>query len=290
MKTQTTSETLNEVSWYYAELQRAYRNWAKQFGGRGEVVQWLKEHGVKGAKKIRNQANFNLLSSDWNRITIPVLYRVAPHSIEEMRQKFVNLFQNQYQADIEKIWYLLFLVHPGRHELWYFEEFKGDTKKGHFQQGYHSRLARFSRSHRLGLKGAKKYLNGKGRVAVRASLLKAYGTVAFRNVHLHPTTIEWQASGTRDLCETIRRLEIGRDALSLQEQNVAIALSRRADFNFDNWINYAQCAINEGPIFSLKAGKQLFDCFGDIVQVLSSERITQNVLRDILEKHHIVEE
>lgn len=286
----TTSETLNEISWYYAELQRAYRNWAKQFKSHGAVVEWLKEHGVKGAEKIRKQANFDLLSSNWNCVTIPILNRVAVNSIEEMRQRFTKLIQNQYQENIQTSWYQLFFIHPGRHELWYFEEFKGDRKKGHFQQGYHSRLARFVRCHRLGLKGAKKYLNGKGRDQVRASLVKAYSTVTFRNVHLHPTTIQWQIPTTGDLCETIRKLEIGRNALSLQERNVAMALSQRADFNFDKWLNYAQCAINEGPIFSLKEGKQLSDCFADIVQVLSSERVTQSVLRDILERHHVVEE
>lgn len=290
----TTSETVNEISWYYAELQRAYRNWAKQFGSRGQVMQWMNGNGIKRAEKVRDQPTFNLLSSDWNRTTIPVLYKVAPQCAKKMKGEFTNLFQSQSQVDIKRIWYLLFFIHPGRHELWYFEEPPKGGIEGHFPQGYPSRLAWLLRSHRQGLKAAKTYLNGKGAEvvceAIGNSCVKAYSTVAFRHVHLHPTTIQWQVSGIDDLCATIRGLKISADALSSQEQSVAMALSKRANFTFYNWIDYAQCAINEGPIFLLKEGKLLSDCFRDTVQVLNSERISQSVLRDILKRYHIVEE
>lgn len=275
-----------EISQYYADLQKSYREWAKQFNSRDEVIQWLEEAKID-TKRINKQDRFDLLSSKWNDVTIHVLRKIASTTLKQMQSTFHSLLNNQKEPDRDRIWYLLFLIHPIRHELYYFD--------GHFLEpaykGYYSRLARLLRSHRLGLKGAKRHLNEREGEAIREPYLRACSTTAFKHVHLHPTTSKWQALRINDLYGAIRRLQIDEDVLSSEEQGVAIALSQGANYGFNNWIkNYAPCAINEGPIFSLKQGKQLSECFEEIVQILQSGGVSQSVLRDVLNSYHDIEE
>lgn len=277
---------VEEMSQYYADLQKTYREWAEQFRNHEEVIQWLTVNEIKEREKVREQASFNLLSSDWNPVTIPVLHKVASATLEQMRSAFDRLINNQMEAGVDTIWYLLFFIHPIRHELYYFD--------GHFLEppykGYYSRLARLLRSHRQGLRAGKTYFSGKAREAVSNSFLKACSTVAFRHIHLHPTTNQWQVSGINDICAAMRGLQIGEDDLSPPEKGVAMALCRRASYGFDQWIRYAPCAINEGPVFSLKQGKRLSECFEETVQILQSGRVSQSLLRDVLSSYHDVEE
>lgn len=279
-----------EISQYYADLQKSYREWAKQFNSRDEVIQWLEEAKID-TKKINKQDRFHLLSSKWNDVTIHVLRKIASTTLKQMQSTFHSLLNNQKEPDRDRIWYLLFFIHPIRHELWYFSEPPNRDEEGHFPEGYPRRLARLLRSHRLGLKGAKRHLNEREGEAIREPYLRACSTTAFKHVHLHPTTSKWQALRINDLYGAIRRLQIDEDVLSSEEQGVAIALSQGANYGFNNWIkNYAPCAINEGPIFSLKQGKQLSECFEEIVQILQSGGVSQSVLRDVLNSYHDIEE
>ena len=281
----TNESTVEEMSRYYADLQKSYREWAKQFNSHDKVIRWLNERRID-AKRLKRQPSFNLLSSDWNPVTIPVLRRLASTTLQQMQSAFDKLINSQMEEHLDTIWYLLFFIHPGRHELWYFD--------GHYSEGYSPRLARLLRSHRQGLKGAKTYLNGKGAEAVGEavgnSYIKACSVAAFRHVHLHPTTTQWQEPPINDLCTTIRGLQTGNDALSYQEQSVAIALSNRANFGFGHWFDYAQCAINEGPIFSLKQCERLSKCFEAITRILESGGVDQSSLRAVLSRYHDIEE
>jgi hypothetical protein len=176
---------------------------------------------------------------------------------------------------------LLYFIHPVRHELYYFDI--------HYPDGYSSRLARLIRSHRLGLKGAKTYLSKEDR-KIEGSHIKSCGTTAFKHLHLHPTTSALGKPNLQDLKEeSISDLEIGVGVLSRNEQEIARALSTKATINFERWINYAQCAINEGPIFTLKKGKKHSDCFNEMLEILQGTDQNQKDIRIKLEEYYNIE-
>ncbi len=67
--------------------------------------------------------------------------------------------------------------------------------------------------------------------------------------------------------------------------------SRRTEAtkSFESWIGYAPCAINEGPIFTLKENKKHSDCFKDIVKILQETDRNQDIIRAKLEDYYIIE-
>jgi hypothetical protein len=89
--------------------------------------------------------------------------------------------------------------------------------------------------------------------------------------------------------ESISDLEIGVGVLSRNEQEIARALSTKATINFERWINYAQCAINEGPIFTLKKGKKHSDCFNEMLEILQGTDQNQKDIRIKLEEYYNIE-
>lgn len=277
-----TDETkLDKVSRCYADLQVSYREWAKQFNTRDEAMGWLMERRID-TNRVRSQSTFNLLSWDWNSVTLHVLRKVAPAILQQMRQAVANCLEGRTGEDIDRMWYLLFFIHPVRHELWYFD--------GHYPDGYFFRLAKLLRSHRQGLKGAITHTNAKAAKTLDTPYLKACSTVAFKHIHLYPITNVWEVPGIDDLCHEIKGLRLCETALSPEEKSIAVALSRRANYGFDNWIrDYAPCAINEGPIFSLKQGRRLSGCLEEITEALSRETFDQDAFREILAAYHDVE-
>jgi len=96
-----------------------------------------------------------------------------------MKDRFNKIVQNTSEPKIHLSWYLLYFIHPVRHELYYFDI--------NYPDGYSTRLASLIRLHRLGLKGAKTYLSKEGRTTAD-SHIRACGTTAFKHIHLHPTT------------------------------------------------------------------------------------------------------
>ena len=89
--------------------------------------------------------------------------------------------------------------------------------------------------------------------------------------------------------KTIQCLEIRKDNLSSDEMNVAMTLGRKARLSFKGWIEYAPCAINEGPIFTLKENKRLSNCFKDVVKILQGTDQNQDIIRAKLEEHYDIE-
>ncbi len=92
-----------------------------------------------------------------------------------------------------------------------------------------------------------------------------------------------------NLKKSIIHLEIGEGSLSPDEMNVAMVLSTEATKSFESWIGYAPCAINEGPIFTLKENKKHSDCFKDIVKILQETDRNQDIIRAKLEDYYIIE-
>ncbi len=268
--------SIKQISSCYVNLQKEYLEWARQFKSYKEVTDWLLRKNVK--RKVKEQKTFNLFSSDWNSITLPVLSKEekASEHITQMEKVFGKFSQRE-----DRDWYLLYFIHPVLHELYYFDV--------HYPEGYSFRLAKHIRRHRLGIKGAKTYLNREDRTA-NAPYIKSCCTSMFKLIHLDLTTSTWDKSNLQNIEENIRCLEIGENQLSSAELDIAITLSKRARMSFDKWIKYAPCAINEGPIFTLKDNKSHSECFREIVEILQSENPKQNVLRRKLKKYYEIVE
>jgi len=273
-------ETIEQMACDLAKCQEAYLSWARGLKSHEKVIERLKKNNIGECPK---QDDFNLLSSNWNSITIPILYILVPDCMARMKDGFDKLFQNLSEAPIDRdlIWYLLFFIHPVRHELYYFDI--------HYPDGYSHHLAERIRYHRLGLKSAKTYLSKDGRT-IYDSHISSCGTMAFKHLHLHPTTRALEKPNLRDLKEeSILDLKIGDGDLSPDELEIAVALSARATMYFGRWIDYAQCAINEGPIFTLKEGKKHSDCFRELVKILQSADQNQDALRAKLGEYYEIE-
>ena len=200
-----------------------------------------------------------------------------------MKNRFDRRFQNFSDTEIERAWYLLYFIHPIRHELYYFNL--------HYPDGYYFRLARLIRSHRQGLKATRTYFSKGEKRTTDDPFITACGTTAFKHIHLHPTTSTWDNSNlqNKNVEKSIQCLEIGKDNLSSDEMNVAMTLGRKARLSFKGWIEYAPCAINEGPIFTLKENKRLSNCFKDVVKILQGTDQNQDIIRAKLEEHYDIE-
>ena len=284
-------EPIEELAWDFSCAQKAYRGWARRFKSKSheDVIDWLKENNISEwyINRCQKQDKLDLLSSNWNPITIPILYKLVPDCMARMKDQFDKLFQNLSKAQIasDSIWYSLFFIHPVRHELYYFDLHYGPQ---HHPKRYASRLARLIRSHRLGLKSAKTYLINKEDRKIGGSHISACGTVAFKHLHLHPTMSILGTPDSQNLkAENLLNLEIGDGGkLSDDEQELAINLSARATMNFERWIGYAPCAINEGPIFTLKGGKKHSECCKEIIKILQGADQTQDAMRGKLEEYY----
>ena len=270
-------ETIEQIARCYTTLQETYRRWARGFKKHEEVIGWLKNHNLGERPE---QKKLNLLCSHWNPITISVLYVLAPDCIANMKEHFnklINLSDDQIYH--EQIWYLLYFLHPVRHETYFFDI--------HYPYGYAQHLSKLIRSHRLGLKSAKSYLCNKEGRTINGSHISSCGTVAFKHLHIHPTTSEWGEPDLKNLTkESILDLNTEDGDISSEEQKVAIAISARATPSFEKWFEYAPCAINEGPIFTLKKDKKHSDCFKAIVEILNGTDHKQAIMRDKLEEFY----
>jgi very-short-patch-repair endonuclease len=275
-------DTIEQIACDLAKCQEAYHRWARGFESHEKVIDWLKS---KNMGECPEQEKFDLRSSHWNSITIPLLHKLVPDCMARMKDQFDKLFQNlpEDSIDSDLIWYLLYFLHPGRHELYYF-----DLHYNRYEYSAHLRLAKFVRSHRLGLKGAKTYLINEEDRKIDDPHIKACGTMAFKHLHLHPTTSKWEKPDPRNISEKyICDLEIvDGGPLSSDEKKVAIALSTRATPSFGRWINYAPCAINEGPICTLKEGKKHSDCCKEMIEILQGTNQNQSAMRAKLEGYY----
>jgi hypothetical protein len=271
-------EIIREISAVYSLLQNCYSEWASNFSNHEDVIRWLEKENIstdKIRKRIRKQSRFNLHSSHWNGITISLIEKLAARNINELEGHFDSLFRAQSNENRRMIWYLLFFLHPVRHELYYFDN--------HYPAGYRARQTHKLRSHRSGLKAAKSYLSGKRDAKLGDPFIKGCKTIAFKHLLLFPTTAQWQLPQT-DLLSRLKSLDIAQGDLTQDEKIMAILLSQDGSLQFDQWLAYAPCAINEGPIFVAKAGADLHDCFGVILNMLARDDVSQAQLRKCLQE------
>jgi len=271
-------EAIEELAWDFSCIQKAYRDWTKQFKTHEDVICWLKNHNIG---ECSEQDELKLRCSHWNPITLPVLHILVPDCIKHMSDQFTNIFNkfSNNQISHEQIWYLLYFLHPVRHELYFFDI--------HYPDGYALHLSKLIRSHRLGLKSARSFLCNKEGRTIDGSHISACGTVAFKHLHIHPTTSKWGEPNLENLTkESVLALNLEDGDISSEEQTVAIDISARAKTSFKNWLGYAPCAINEGPIFTLKKGKKHLDCFEAIVEILNGSDHKQATMRAKLKEFY----
>ena len=271
---------INGISENYALLQKCYTEWASDFSKHEDVIRNLEGQKIT-AGGIQKQSKFNLHSSHWNGITIPIIKKLGPRNLLNLKQQFDKLFDITSKKEQRIVWHSLFFIHPVRHELYYFD--------GHYPSGYAARLSKLLRSHRMGLKAAKKYLVGKSIAATEDSFIKACGTVAFKHLLLHPTTSLWQFPEA-DLSTLIPTLAVCSGDLSQKETITANLLSQRGSLQFDQWLTYAPCAINEGPIFITKSVGNPLECFDNIAELLSTKNVSQLKLRQCLQTYFNINE
>ena len=265
----------------YVLLQNCYLEWASKFSRHDDVLRDLEREGIK-VDGIKKQSKFNLHSSHWNRITIPIIKKLRPKVVFELKQQFNSLFAVGSLEDFRISWSWLYYIHPVCHELYYFNI--------HYPSGYKSRLPDLLRSHRMGLKAAKTYIKGGHNRKVGDSSIKACGTVAFKHMLLHPTTALWKLPEGDLTKEQLQSLAISEGDLSRDEMTVAMLLSKRGALKFDQWFSYAPCAINEGPIFIVKAGANLPESFDAIMKILLTDDLSQSKVRQCLQSFFIIKE
>jgi hypothetical protein len=135
----------------------------------------------------------------------------------------------------------------------------------------------------MGLKAAKRYIKGKNDLKLGDPFIKACKTIAFKHLLLFPTTAQWQLP-QEDLLSRLQIFDITQGDLSHDEKAVTILLSQDGSLQFDQWLAYAPCAINEGPIFVAKAGADLHDCFGVMLNMLARDDVSQAKLRNCLQE------
>ena len=264
----------------YALLQKCYQKWALNFSTHEDVTRYLDKEGIN-VNGIKKQSTFNLHSSHWNGVTLPIIKKLAPSNVVELRQQFNNLFATEDDGNWQTIWYWVFFIHPVCHELYYFND--------HYPLGYEGRLSRLLRSHRMGLKAAKKYIENKNAIRSGESFIKACGTTALKHLLLHPTTTRWKSS-EENILARLQTLRVVEGDLSSDEMITAKLLSQQGCLQFDQWLSYAPCAINEGPIFIIKTGTNPLEGFDSIMNVLSDDKISQLKLKQSLQKYFNIKE
>lgn len=286
-----------EISTLYAKLQNDYTDWARDYSNHNKVQKWLKENNVK--KAVEKQADgLCLLDPWWNKVTLPVLKIQEKinndNSLKLIKSIICDLNEKLSDKDLNYFWYLLYFLHPGRHELFYFGHFK-DNENDHYCD-YSSRLTWLLRSHRQGLKGL---MNAFQRGSVRKindPYLKGCATSFLKHLQIHPTSWKWKRPSKFDanhLKTKIKNLPYKNSLKNTQpltpiEKECVVALSQMANRSFSKWINYSPCAINSGPRFRLRPGKKITHCFNDIVDILAKSNVTQACLRDKLHEYHLI--
>lgn len=264
----------------YALLQKCYKEWAADFSSHENVIRALVAERIK-CDGIQRQTTFNLHSYHWNAITLPIINKLAKQTVAIMKRQFEVLFAITHEEEQRFVWYWLFFIHPVRHELYYYD--------GHYPLGYEARLSKLLRSHRMGLKAAKKYLTSTSSVSEKDSFIKACGTTAFKHLLLHPSTFCLQIPDANQ-STSIKTLAIGNGELSENEMKVANFLSQGGTLKFDQWLSYAPCAINEGPIFTAKTGFSPCESFSCITEILASKDIRQLKFRRSLGTYFNIDE
>lgn len=93
-----------------------------------------------------------------------------------------------------------------------------------------------------------------------------------------------------DILKRLQTLKVSGGDFSHDEMITASLLSRKGSLQFDQWLSYAPCAINEGPIFIIKKGLNPLEAFDNILKILSNNGVSQLKLRHGLQTFFNIKE
>lgn len=276
---------LDQIALEYAALQHAYMAWGRPLKCHDDALAFLKKHDIK-FEKGPQETGFTPFNSHWNGVTVGILRALAGDSYERLKAAFRLLLKEEPRTDYENL-YMLFFLHPVRHELWYYRQ--------HYASGYAMRLhqelyegtgnkRRFKRNLNSALALVAKNPDVSS-TAKRAKKDCCSGIL--KSLLIHPTTASWwEQPGSH---------------VAPNDKMVAISFAECATPTnfFAYWLDYAQCAINEGPIFKLRDGKSHRECFDAVKEVLSDAQRadadedtadTETKLQNRLEEFYVVKD
>ena len=274
-------ELLDRIALEYTILQEAYLEWGKGFTSHEEALAALGEFGISFNKE--QQPHFTPFDSYWNKVTMGVVRALAREHYDRLKDASESLRAAPRHGN--RNLYMLFFLHPGRHESWFYSE------RGHYDKGYASRVKReICHGRHYNLRTAWRY---RADPTANPTKVKRCCTFVRRSLLLHSTTEDWWQADQEPPRESP---ECPCTDASLRqacrELSVTTTAGAAPTSLFNSWFAcYAPCSINEGPIFRLRAGKSHLDCFDAVKAVLSdaekrgtSEKTpeTQERLRDEL--------
>lgn len=287
------------ISMLYSQLQDDYSAWSENFNSYRGVINWLKKNNIKKTVEKQNNGVF-LFDPHWNCITVPVL-RVQAKNHQNNRMANIKsiiheMSEKLSEKDLNYFWYLLYFIHPGRHELYYPGHFKNDNDKKPHYRDYSSRMTWLLRSHRQGLKGLLKSFQSGSAKNLNDSYVKGCATSFSKHLHIHPTSWKWKRPSKFDVKNIKAKIKSlpynngfkGNGPLTSMEKECVVALSQMGNRSFNKWIYYSPCAINSGPRFRLRPGKKLTHCFNEIVEILAKGNISQSHLMEKLREYHTI--
>ena len=251
-----------------------------------------------------------LFCSHWNSVTVPILQdRDHGELLDDLKTRFDEAVNYSKESDtLTLMRYLLFFIHPVRHELWFYQEHYANPDCPAVY-GYLSRMKheiyhgsgnarRFKRNLNTAREEYYPRVAKDPEAAWKCREVKGCCTGVLKSLLLHPSTERWW-SQFGNLTEWQYDYSGPKESLSEADQKLAVIFATHAAptdlFNF--WLKgYAQCAINEGPIFTLQNGthegchKEVADLLTEVESQSGREEPsqTQKKLRKILGNYYHV--
>lgn len=241
-----------------------------------DYLQWAKDKPNQGLGSVNNSFTLEFLKKQADK-----------NKIKEIKNSIKLLLNKRYDNETKYMFLReLYLIHPSFHEIWFFNT--------HYN---HSEIT----TGRLGLKA---YLtckpdNEKTQKGITTFLLKR--AILLENLYsskLPKTLIEYET--TENPYHEIKLfLDQYNDNLDHAEVlellpyffQIVNSLLKKFDFasfdsvlNYNSWMLYAPCSINEGPIFQKKTDKSRIEIFKEI------KSIKENTIRNHLKKHFMIHE
>jgi hypothetical protein len=290
------NDKLLEVAAAYKDVQAVYHDWALgEFDGwndRDKIFKWLiksideSSEFVEWIDDIQSE-RLDLFSWQWNEVTVPVVDEVNPGAIAALRRAANEYLKASGASRIAPwtAWYRLFFIHPVIHELYYFD--------GHYKQDWDLPSDRMDDAlrcnsggvARVGWKACRKSLG----TPRQESAFKACGSALFKTIHLFPWTsvINVHNILTTDIDSDSYLFNLRDDrSLTSKERSRVLAFAKSfGSMNVRRWIEYASCAINEGPMFVSRSDHSIEAGFYDASELLSSASVDKESIRATLKRH-----
>ena len=289
MKTHNNIETnIAEIANTYENIKRCYHGWGEDFVFlkgkklKNKLSKSIKELNIKKRgvllKRIDKSDRLNIFSEDMNFITCDLIKHKCGDNFNKLKLYFNSCVKGKDPKKIRTFQYLLYFIHPGIHELYYFGS--------HFSEGYSNRLKKLLLYKRQGLKGLKTYINKPGN-KINDSYPKGCGSGILKHLLIHPTTIQWfKPTNQNKIKPLLNKIDFNRSNLTNNEKEVAKVLCQDVELQFNRWFEYSPCAINSGPFFELKKRKTHTKCFKEVVECLKKDEYNSKKILTILKKHY----